>query len=301
MENRPAQFLDVPTLLRRSQPRPRPAWLLYGLGSFVLLAILSGIGGSHPTARQFTIQLLSTALMVAVMTATAVALWVSLRRYRAEQQALRAAEELIQLRRWQEAAAMLDRLLARPMRSQAGRVQGLIYLAGVLTRYHRFTDALAVHEYLIEHVRLDPAGDYGLRLGRAMAMLREDHLLDADRAIGQLRKLASGQQGAGGLALVEIYRDVKTGHAAEAVEIFGRRLAAIRDQLGHRVADAYALAARAYDMLGQAEAAASAWADATILAPAGELVRRYPEVEPVAARYAASVGPMAAGGSGVAA
>jgi tetratricopeptide (TPR) repeat protein len=271
------------------------------MGGFVLLAILSGIGGSHPTANQLAVQLLAAALMVALMGLIGSVLWVSLRRYRAEQQELQSAEELIQLRRWQEAAIVLDRLLSRPMRSQAGRVQGLIYLAGVLARYHRFADALAVHEYLIEHVRLDPAGDYGLRLGRAMAMLREDHLLDADRAIGQLRRLSSSSssgQGSGGLALVEIYRDVKTGHAAEAVEIFGRRVTAMRDQLGHRVADAYALVARAYDMLGQADAAASAWADATVLAAAGELVRRYPEVEPVAARYAASVGPMAAGGNG---
>jgi hypothetical protein len=67
------------------------------------------------------------------------------------------------------------------------------------------------------------------------------------------------------------------------------------------VADAHALVARAYDMLGRAGEARSAWADATVLAPAGELVRRYPEVEPVARRYPASVAPaeLAAAAAGV--
>lgn len=297
-----APFLDVQTLLERSQPRPRPAWALYALAGFVVLALLSGSGGTHPTPGQLAVQVTSALLMLCLMAGTGMAIWYSLRRYRAEQQDIQVVEELIQLRRWQEAAIAVDGQLSRPARTPVHRVQMLLCLASVLARYHRFDDALAVHEYLLSHVRLDPAGEYALKLGRAMAMLREDHLLDADRAIGQLRRhpAVQGPHGAtGGLALVEIYRDVKTGHAAEAIEIFGRKLTALRDQLGHRVADAYALAARAYDMLGRAAEAQSAWADATILAPAGELVRRYPEVEPVSVRYVASIAPVAVGGSGV--
>ena len=94
-----------------------------------------------------------------------------------------------------------------------------------------------------------------------------------------------------GLALVEIYRDVKTGHPDEAVAIFEQRLPVMRDQLGHRVADAYALAARAYDLLGRTAEAQDAYMKATLLSPLIELHRRYPEVEKLAGRYAPSPAP----------
>src|SRR5207249_295307 len=100
----------------------------------------------------------------------------------------------------------------------------------------------------------DDGTDYGLRLGRAMAMLREDHLVDADRAMGELRRMAERKDSAG-MALLELYRDVKTGHPQEAVEVFDEAMAALRAQLGHRAGDAYALVAKAYDMLGRASEA----------------------------------------------
>jgi tetratricopeptide (TPR) repeat protein len=155
-----------------------------------------------------------------------------------------------------------------------------------------------------------------------MAMLREDHLFDADRAINELRQIGRSERAAAaaargaedvtsvspgsagaaaqnifpvaesaGLALVEIYRDVKTGHPAEAVAIFEDRLSALRDQLGHRVADAYALAARAYDLLGREAEAADAYRRATLLCPPVELHRRYPEVAKLQGRYEPAAAP----------
>ena len=138
---------------------------------------------------------------------------------------------------------------------------------------------------------LDPASAYGLRLGRAMALLSEDHLVDADRAISELRRLGPPDRDSGGLALVEIYRDVKTGHPSEAVELFEKRRTSLRDHLGHRVADAYALAARAYDLLGRREEAQDAFAKATLLAPPPELYRRYAEVEKLKDRYTPTPAP----------
>ena len=149
----------------------------------------------------------------------------------------------------------------------------------VLARYHRYEDSVTVHEYLLSEIPLDDVTEHGVRLGRAMALLREDNLLDADRAIAELRRTSRGIESAG-LALVEIYRDVKTGHPAEAIEMFESRLPAMRRQLGHRVADAWALAARAYDMLGRREEAQTAYENATVLMPLPELTRRYPEIAP---------------------
>jgi hypothetical protein len=58
-----------------------------------------------------------------------------------------------------------------------------------------------------------------------------------------------------------------------------------RPQLGHRTGDAYALLAKAYDMLGRGEEAKAAYENATLLCAVAELDRRYPEVATLAGRY----------------
>jgi cytochrome c-type biogenesis protein CcmH/NrfG len=181
-------------------------------------------------------------------------------------------------------------MLSQPARSDHGRIQALIFLAAVLARYGRYGDSITVHDYLLDHVDLDPGTEYGLRLGRAMALLQEDRLFDADRAINELRR-AAGDADSAGLALVEIFRDVKTGHPAEAVEIFNAKLTALRQQLGHRCADAWALVARAYDLLERPADAQTAYANATLLAPERELQRRYSEVAKLGGKYVASPAP----------
>src|SRR5262249_12612234 len=169
--------------------------------------------------------------------------------------------------------------------------------------YHRFEDAIAVQDHLLEQVNLDDSTAHALRLGRAMAMLRDDHLFDADRAISDLRRSTrraeesdpNANAGPGfesaGLALIEIYRDVKTGHPAESIELFNAKLPILRQQLGHRVGDAYALSARAYDLLGRQCEAQDAYEKATLLSPVEELNRRYPEVQTLAEKYRATVVP----------
>ena len=204
-----------------------------------------------------------------------------------------AAGELVQLRRWPQAGLVLEQILSRPSPSHLLRSQALMYLATVLARYHRFDDAIAVQNHLLDHALLDRNSAFALRVGRAMAMLREDHLFDADRAISEMRRLEGPEESAG-LALVEIYRDVKTGHPDEAIDLFETKLPTLRDQLDHRVADAYALASRAYDLRGRDAEARDAWAKATLLVPPGELVRRYAEVKSIAEKYPASGAPAGA-------
>lgn len=279
-------FLDVPTLLESSQPRARVGWFWYGAGGFLLVVFLATfLSGQSDTGKR-VVEALSALLMLGLLGGMMVMTVITVRRHRAEQQEVEAASELVQLRRWPQAAILLNQALSRPARTPGLRSQALIYLGAVLARYHRFDDAIAVYDHLLEHNLVDSAAAYALRLGRAMAMLREDHLFDADRALAELRRLsASAGTESGGLALVEIYRDVKTGHPDEAVAIFEDKLPALRDQLGHRVSDAYALAARAYDLLGRTAEAQDAYTRATLLAPLIELHRRYPEVEKLAGRY----------------
>ena len=162
--------------------------------------------------------------------------------------------------------------------------QALVYFSVVLARYERFDDAIAIQEYLLDRDLVDPGSGFGLRIARTMAMLRQDRLFDADRAISELRRVPGAAE-SGGLALVEIYRDVKTGHPKEAIEIFTEKFSHLREQLGHRVADAWALIARAHDLLGHETEARQAIDNATLLAPPAELLRRYPELEKLTGRY----------------
>lgn len=284
-------FLDVPALLESSQPRPAAPrfWLM--VGGFAAVVLASALLTTAGPQMRNLVRLLSLAVMIGLMGGLSLLTMWMVRRFKAEQQAVEGIGELVQLRRWTEAAALLDQYLSRPSRSPQLRGHALLYLASVLARYHRFEDAVAVYDHLLDHENIDPGTAWGLRLGRAMALLGEEHLHDADRAISELRRMAPPDRESGGLALVELYRDVKTGHAQDAVDRFARSLPAMREQLGHRVADAYALAARAYDLLGRTAEAQDAFAKATLLSPPPELYRRYKEVEKLQDRYDPAVAP----------
>ena len=279
----PTGILDVERLLGSSEPQPRvnPVWWVGGV-CLVILLVTALVGGQSAQARQI-VEIVSALVMVGMVTAISAISVYSVRVLRSEQQRVDGLGEMIQLRRWPDATLGLDQFLSQPSRTLQGRAQALVYLAQVLSRLGRFDDAMAVQNYLIDEKILDPAGTAAIRLARAMAMLRQDHLFDADRAISELRRGPAGQTAA--LALVEIYRDVKTGHPTEAIELFERKLPALRDELGHRVSDAYVLIARAYDLLNRQEEARVAFRNATLLAPVAELFRRYPEVQKMAERY----------------
>lgn len=283
-------FADVHALIEQSQPRQRLPWFWYILGTVLLITLIGAYFAGDDPAIQATVQVITSALMLLLIGGMVALSWTVAKKHRVEQHKLESAEELIQLRRWAEAAALLHELLARPMRTQPARIQALIFLATVLSRYHRFDDAIMVHDYLLENVRMDPASEHALRLARTMALLREDHLFDADRAINDLRRTDRDRE-SGGLALIEMYRDVKTGHPDEAVTVFDERRNAMRQQLGQRFGDAYVLLARAYDLLGRDGDARDAYERATLLCPVIELHRRYPETQPLSEKYPAYPAP----------
>jgi tetratricopeptide (TPR) repeat protein len=284
MEN-PAvgEFLDGERLVESSRPvaRANVSWWT-GAGFLVVMLISTLVGGQTPAARAVVSLVWGVAILVLMSAMSAISFY-TVKRYRADQRRVEQVGELVQLRRWADAALAVNQYLSQPARTQAFRVQGLVYLSYVLARLHRFEEALKVQNLLLEEGILDESSTATLKISRAMSMLREDHLFDADRAISELRRSVAG--GSAGVALVEIYRDVKTGHPEEAVEMFEKKREILRDQLGHRIGDVYALVARAYDLLGREGEAGAAFHDATLLSPVGELFRRYPEVEKLKGKY----------------
>jgi tetratricopeptide (TPR) repeat protein len=287
----PPPFLDVATLLEASRPVQRVRWLSYVLTTFVVITLIGLVEGSRASPFMKSLQTTTGILILPAVLLATIQSVMNMRSYRDQQRQLDAIEEMIQLRRWEPAGLLLNRFLSGPVRSVGLWAQALVDLASLLGRHHRFDDAMAVQTFVIENELLDDQSDFFVRLARAMAMLREDHLVDADRAIGDLRKRDPDRM-SGGLALVEIFRDVKTGHPDEAIKLFEKHLPAMQQQLGHRVADAYALVARAHDLLGQEPEARAAYERATLLAPPAELQRRYPELAKLAEKFAPSIAPM---------
>jgi len=285
MEMQPGpEFLEVQALLERSQPKPRVSWMGYGAGVFLLIVLISAyITAKSPQLEQ-AVDLFSRMLLIGVMVGMALLMNWTVRRQRAEIRRVEALEELVQLRRWAEGAGLAQDILTQPARSPQLRAQVLLLFAAILARYGKFEDAIAVYNHLLETIRFDDLTAHGIRLGRAMAMLREDHLVDADGAISELRRATPDKQSAG-LALVELYRDVKTGHPNEAIEEFQRALPLFREQLGHRTGDAYGLLAKAYDLLNRPADAQIAYENSTLLTTSTELLRRYPELASLAAKY----------------
>ncbi|MFT3787702.1 MAG: hypothetical protein QM770_16290 [Tepidisphaeraceae bacterium] len=313
-------FLDPKLLIARSRVLPRAGGRLYLFLVAMLLPLILLLGGDqNPFAQvlRFALPLACVGLFV-LASFSQKSRVESLRR---EEQSVDALDELIQLRRWPEAAEHAQRILGDAMLQPHRRAQALMLLATLLQRYHRFDDARAVHDYLLDSDEVDlPDGSivHSIKVARAMAMLREDHLVDADRAITDLRRdvsrardqvrrarqavaeeagesveaatLRAGESliESAGVVLIELYRDVKTGHYDEAIETFESKQKSLRDQLGHRVGDAWVLAAKAYEMRGQADRAADAYRRATALVPSVELHRRYPETAELEAKYPAT-------------
>ena len=292
----PTQFLDVPWLLEASEPkRPLPRLWFFAGGLFAVM-LLSAVANGQQGASRGIVEAASGVLMALLMVALLMVALLAgshllVRRLRAEQQLVEGIGELVQLRRWTEAAGQLDRYLGAPTRTQSMRAQAILYLGAVLARYQRYDDAITVYEYLLERQAIDAGSAYGLRLARGMAMLREDRLVDADRAISEVRRLTPAQLDPAGLGLLELYRDVKTGHADDAILRFDKMLPAYRKHLGHRSADAWALAAWAYHRLGRSADAGRAFRNATQLSPPVELFRRYPEVKTLDGKYAPAFAP----------
>lgn len=284
-------FLDVHYLLDSSEPRRPIPRIWFFLGGMIVVILFSGVLSTAAGNSAALVQVASSLLVIGLMLALMIASSAIVKRVRGEGQTVETIGELVQMRRWNEAAGQLDQLLASPMRTHGARAQSLVYLGAVLTRYQRFDDALAVYDYLLRSNMLDAGSSYGIRLGRAMAMLRQDHLVDADRAISDLRRQTPSGVDSAGLGLIELYRDVKTGHADDAVQRFEKFLPSMREQLGHRAGDAWALAARGYDLLGRGDDAARAYRNATLLSPPVELFRRYPEVQKLEGRYEPAYAP----------
>jgi len=267
------QSFDVDALLRSSTPRSGRALPLVLLVIVAALIVaFDGQAGEDIAPRNALIACMISVGIVVIWRVTR-----SAHNHRRQQQNLNRIHELIESRQWQDAARLVHRLLSSPLILPPSRYQALIYLAAVLARGQRYGDALRVIDLVIAEGHLDPASATGMCAARTLALLREDRLVDADRALSQLKKRTGGRSVP--LLLMELYRDVKTGHHEEALESFNRDLPMLQEKGGNRQADAWALAARAAQARGRLAEAVRMAREALRLGDASEIIARFPETE----------------------
>lgn len=308
METAHSPIDEVRRLIEVSRPAPRPVlrWLGWG---FLLSACAFLLLPADPP-QMLALKVVFAMASFALLILSPIVARAKLAEERAEARNVELLDEYVQLRRWPEALSLARQLLGRPMRRWEARHAALLSLATTMIRYHEFEAARSVHDYLLRNddgIEPDAATTHLIKLARAMTLLREDLLVDADAAMGSIRndvgrardQIRAAHAEFGGdepaprfesawLWLLELYRDIKTGHFDEAIALHETKHRMMREQLGQCVADGWALVARAYDAMNRPDDAQRAYDNATTLVPPGELHRRYPETAPLADRYAAA-------------
>src|SRR5687767_13366342 len=97
-------FLDVHELIERSQPRPRVGWFRYAAGIFLLVVLASALVNTRVPGAKGVVDVLSKLAMFGIIIAMSLVMHFAVRRQREEMRQVEALEELVQLRRWQDAA-----------------------------------------------------------------------------------------------------------------------------------------------------------------------------------------------------
>src|SRR5262245_27727555 len=99
-------YLDVPLLMEQSQPHARGGWFWYAAGVFLLVVVGSAYVSAQWPAGVKLVDLASKLFMVGLMVGLAWMTSLTVKRQREEMKRIEGLEELVQLRRWPEAAGM---------------------------------------------------------------------------------------------------------------------------------------------------------------------------------------------------
>src|SRR5271154_4404367 len=111
----PRPFLDVQNLLFASEPRQRVGPIVYVVGMLSLLLFSFFTVGRD---SQGAAETASTLVILSLVVGLSIMGWWSARAFRMEVGRLTQVEELVQLRRWPQAAMLLHAILSSPTRTQ---------------------------------------------------------------------------------------------------------------------------------------------------------------------------------------
>lgn len=278
-QNPPASADKTKTeqLLESSKPQGQRSLLMPLFLMGMLLAAVYLLRGGNPLLEGLIPVVFAGSIVVAVLHTARIA-----RRQQREKDAVRVIDESIRLGQWETADAVTTQLLEKPVMLPQVRVQALIYLGAILVRQGQYQQVLDLYDHLLGTMAFPPQIAVSLKCVRVYAMLRGEFLSDAYQAIVQLKREAPG--GLAMLSLLELYRLVKMGHPADALELFGQSQTQMAAQLGHRSCDGWALAAAAAMALGREQDAEGYARNAGLLGDVREIAKRFPECKAIVDR-----------------
>lgn len=283
----------TPDLARELFERSRRRSLWTSPQTLVLLVIGAMMGGllanpsllsEDPYLQVFVPQALLVSLFLWV--------WQRAVRQRRTAAGVVALWEAIQLKDWDAAEQQVVAILRRPVQPPHIRARSLLALAAVAENDKQFVAAQDVLESLLQERGAERGEQLVARVALAGTLLRTGQLTDAVEMIDKLLRLPLPPSLRAQVEMIYLYRCVLMGQVDDAIDRADERCALFRRYLSTRAGFGYGLLAVAFDRAGQPERAAALWKDATMLIPAGELVDRFAEIAPVAAKYPASEHPV---------
>lgn len=199
-----------------------------------------------------------------------------------------ASFEAVQLREWDRAGEVLVRLLRNPLSNAQVRAELLLALASVAEARHQYEAAQRVYEALLAEGTADPIQLHTTRVALAGVMLRTGQTADAVDLIDRLARAELPGPMQAQVELLSLFREVAMGQAAGGIDEAEPRRELFRLYLSTRAGFGYGLLAAAFDRANQPEKARGYWHDATLLIRPKELLERFGELAPVAAKYPAA-------------
>lgn len=195
------------------------------------------------------------------------------------------AFEAVQLKEWKSASGALLELLRNPIKYAQARAESLLALATVAESQHSYDTAQRLYEEVLIERKASPLQLHTTRVALAAVMLRTSQVADAVDLIDRLEKEDLPAPLRAQVEMLNLFREVYMGQAAEHVHRAEDRRRLFRDYLGTRAGYGYGLLAAAFDRADNDERARQSWHDATILVKPEELIDRFSELDPISRKY----------------
>lgn len=225
---------------------------------------------------------------------------VRLRAARDVQREVNAIAEQAMLRRYRPALRRAWLVLPRLVRHPSLHGRAAATMAHCLDDLGAHESAMAVYDHLLAGMPDAGPATMHVRISRAIAALRIDRLADGDEALRKTRGAIGPYLGTpigGAFRMAQLIQDVRTHHYTDALE-FAPTLVDDLRPLGIEAGFGYALMALCMNNARPDDPAAAQaidppsrwWGRATTLLPATQLVKEFPELEPLAEGVAMTEG-----------
>ena len=275
----------VETLIASSRPRSG----IFRGPNLVLLGLSMLLGASLANSNLFTDGGLWSWLFPQILLIVLFALMIrSTYQQRRMGQLMLGAFEAVQLRENQQARELLGRLLRHPIQPPPARAESLLALAAVAEADHAYDVSQHIYESLMAENIADPIQLHTTRVALAAAMLRTGQTTDAVQLIDRLERADVPEPLRAQVELLTLFRAVTMGQTQPELARAQERRRLFRLYLSTRAGYGYGLLAVMFDRADQPELARRTWRDATLLVDPKELLSRFAELKPVAAKYPAA-------------